>query len=59
MAGPRPRQWLLVGVICGLVSVLVVRSALAVLLGSVKLVPGMVGVVLVWLFLRGLRPRGR
>ena len=55
MAGRPPRQWLLIGAVCGLLSVLVLRSALAVLLGSVKLLAVIGGVALVWLFLRGPR----
>ena len=38
MAGRPPRQWLLIGVVCGLLAVVVLRSAVAVLAGSLKLV---------------------
>ena len=55
MAARPPRQWLLVGVACGVLAVVVVRSALAVLVGSVKLLAILAGVALVWLFLRGPR----
>jgi len=55
MAGRPPRQWLLIGVVCGLLAVVVLRSALAVLLGSVKLLVVIGGLALVWLFLRGPR----
>ena len=50
-----PRQWLLIGVACGLVAVLAVKSAVFLLLGSVKVL-AMVGVLaLLWVFLRGPR----
>jgi ABC-type Mn2+/Zn2+ transport system permease subunit len=49
------RQWLLIGVACGLIGVFVVRSALTLLVGSVKLLVVLGGLTLVWLFLRGPR----
>jgi hypothetical protein len=55
MAGRPPRQWLLIGVACGLLAVVVVRSALVLLIGSVKLVAVIGAVALVWIFLRGPR----
>jgi hypothetical protein len=55
MATRPPRQWLLIGVVCGLAAVLVVRAALALLVGSVKLVAVVGALALVWLFLRGPR----
>ena len=58
MASRPARQWLLIGVACGLVGVLVVRSALVVLLGSVKLLAVLGGLALLWLFLRGPRDGG-
>jgi len=58
MARRPPRQWLLIGVACGVLAVLVVRSALAVLLGSVKLLAVVGALALVWLFLRGPRDGG-
>jgi hypothetical protein len=58
MARRPARPWLLIGVACGLVGVLVVRSALAVLLGSVKLLVVLGGLALLWLFLRGPRDGG-
>ena len=53
MAGRPPRQWLLIGVAGGLIAVVVVRFALVVLLGSLKLVAVVGGLALLWLFLRG------
>jgi len=53
MAGRPPRQWLLIGVVGGLIAVVVVRLALVVLLGSLKLVAVVGGLALLWLFLRG------
>jgi hypothetical protein len=58
MAGRPPRQWLLIGVACGLLAVLVVRVALVLLLGSLKLVAIVGGLALLWLFLRGPRDAG-
>ena len=55
MAGRPPRQWLLIGVVCGLLAVVVLRSAVAVLAGSLKLVAVLGGLALLWLFLRGPR----
>ena len=55
MRGRPARQWLWIGVLGGLVAVLVLRSAVAVLVGSVKLVAVVGGLVLLWLFLRGPR----
>jgi hypothetical protein len=53
-----PRQWVLIGVACGLVGVLVVRSALVLLLGSVKLLVVLGALALLWVFLRGPRDGG-
>ena len=58
MARRPPRQWLLIGVACGLVAVLVVRSAVVLLLGSLKVLAVIGAVALVWLFLRGPRDGG-
>ena len=58
MAGRPPRQWLLIGVACGLLAVIVLRSALVVLVGSLKLVAVVGGLALLWLFLRGPRDGG-
>ncbi len=54
-----PRQWLLVGVGCGIVAIVLVRSAVFLLLGSFKVLIVLAGVGLVWLFLRGPRDRPR
>jgi len=53
MPGRPPRQWLLIGVACGLLAVIAVRSALVLLVGSVKVLAVIGGLALVWLFLRG------
>ena len=58
MAGRRPRQWLLIGVACGLLAVVVVRLAVVVLVGSVKVLAILAVAALVWLFLRGPRDAG-
>jgi hypothetical protein len=58
MAGRPPRQWLLIGVACGLLAVLLVRFALVLLVGSLKLVAVVGGLVLLWLFVRGPRDPG-
>lgn len=50
-----PRQWVLIGVACGVLAVLVVKSAVFVLLASLKLLAVVVGVALIWIFLRGPR----
>ncbi len=50
-----PRQWLLVGVVCGIVAVVLVRSAVFLLLGSLKVLAVLAGVGLIYLFLRGPR----
>jgi hypothetical protein len=55
MPGRAPRQWLLIGVACGLLAVVVVRSALMVVVGSLKLVAVVGGLALLWVFLRGPR----
>jgi hypothetical protein len=55
MAGRPASQWLLIGVVCGLLAVIVLRSAVAVLAGSLKLVAVLGGLALLWLFLRGPR----
>lgn len=55
MRGRPARQWLWIGVLAGLVAVLVVRSAVAILVGSVKVVAVVGGLALLWLFLRGPR----
>jgi hypothetical protein len=55
MARRSPRQWLLVGVMCGLVAVVVVRGAAQLVLGSLKLLVVVGGLAFVWLFLRGPR----
>jgi hypothetical protein len=55
MADRPPRQWLLIGVACGLLAVVVLRSALAILTGSLKLVAVVGGLALLWVFLRGPR----
>ncbi len=54
-----PRQWLLVGVACGLVAVVLVRTGLFLLLGSLKVLAALAGVGLIWLFLRGPRDSRR
>jgi Flp pilus assembly protein TadB len=53
MAGRPLRQWLLIGVAGGLLAVVVIRFALVLLLGSLKLVAVVGGLTLLWLFLRG------
>mgnify|MGYP003517279523 CR=1 FL=1 len=58
MAGRPPRQWLLIGVACGLLAVIVLRSALVVITGSLKLVAVAGGLALLWVFLRGPRDGG-
>jgi hypothetical protein len=55
MPARSPRQWLLIGVACGLVAVVVVRFAVALVLGSVKLLALVAGLALLWVFLRGPR----
>lgn len=55
MAARPPRQWLLVGLACGLLAVLLVRGALLLLLASVKLLAVLAVVGGAWLLLR--RPR--
>jgi hypothetical protein len=55
MPGRSPRQWLLVGVACGLVAVVLVRFALVLVIGSLKLLAVVGGLVLLWVFLRGPR----
>lgn len=50
-----PREWLLIGVACGLVGALLVKSALFVLLGSVKVLVVVGAVALGWILLRGPR----
>jgi hypothetical protein len=55
MARRPPRQWLLIGVACGLVAVVLVRGAVLLVLGSLKLLALVGGLALVWLFLRGPR----
>lgn len=50
-----PRQWLLIGVGCGILAVLVLKSAVFVVLTSLKLLAVLVGLALVWVFLRGPR----
>ncbi len=55
MARRSPRQWLLIGVVGGLVGVLVLRSAMVLLLGSLKVLALMGGLVVVWIFVRGPR----
>jgi len=52
---PPPRQWLLIGLVCGIVAVVLVRSAVFVLLGSLKVLVVVAGLALVWLFVRGPR----
>lgn len=52
---PPPRGWLLIGVACAVVAVLALKSAVFLLVASVKLL-AVVGVLaLVWIFLRGTR----
>ena len=58
MAGRPPRQWLLIGLACGLLAVLLVRFALVLLVGSLKLVAVVGGLALLWLFVRGPRDPG-
>jgi hypothetical protein len=55
MARRPPRQWLLVGVVCGFLAVVLVRSAAALLLGSVKVLAVLGGLAVVWLLVRGPR----
>jgi len=56
MARPTPpRQWLLIGLGCGIVAVVLVRSAVFLLLGSLKILAVLSGVGLIYLFLRGPR----
>ena len=55
MARRPPRQWLLIGVVCGLVAVVLVRGAALLLLGSLKVLAVAGGLAVVWLFLRGPR----
>ncbi len=56
MARPTPpRQWLLIGLACGVVAVVLVRSAVFLLLGSLKILAVLAGVGLIYLFLRGPR----
>ncbi len=50
-----PREWLLIGLACGLVAALAVKSALFVLLGSVKVLVVVGAVAVAWLVLRGPR----
>ena len=50
-----PRQWLLIGLACGVVAVLALKSAVFLLLGSVKVLAVVGGLALVWVFLRGPR----
>lgn len=59
MARRPPRQWLLVGVACGLLAVVLVRGAVTLLLGSVKLLALVGGLALLWVFLRGPRDGAR
>ena len=53
-----PRQWLLIGLACGLVAVLAVRSAVFLLVGGAKVLALLAGLAIVWLVLWGPR-RGR
>jgi hypothetical protein len=55
MPGRSPRQRLLVGVACGLVAVVLVGFALVLVIGSLKLLAVVGGLVLLWVFLRGPR----
>ncbi len=57
MARRSPRQWLLVGVVCGLAAVVLVRGAVALLVGSVKVLAVLVALGLAWVVLRGPRDR--
>ena len=50
-----PRTWLLIGLACGLVAVVLVRSAVFLVLGSLKVLAVVAGVGLIWLFVRGPR----
>lgn len=50
-----PRQWLLIGVACGLVAVVAVRSAVLLLLGSLKVIAVVGGLALLWVLVRGPR----
>lgn len=59
MARRPPSQWLLIGVACGLLAVVLLRSALAILTGSLKLVAVVGGLALLWVFLRGPRDGSR
>jgi hypothetical protein len=55
MPGRPPRQWLLIGVACGLLAVVVVRFAVVLLVGSFKVLVVIGCLAVVWLFLRGPR----
>ncbi len=55
MARRSPRQWLLIGVGCGLVAALLVRFAVALLVGGVKVLALLAIVGVVWIFVRGPR----
>lgn len=48
-----PRQWLLIGLGCGLLAALIVRAAVAVLVGGVKILIVVAVLALAWLLLRG------
>ncbi len=50
-----PRTWLLVGLACGILAVVLVRSAVFLLVGSFKVLAVVAGVGLIWLFVRGPR----
>ncbi len=50
-----PRTWLLVGLACGILAVVLVRSAVFLVLGSLKVLAVVAGVGLIWLFVRGPR----
>ncbi len=54
-----PREWLLIGVACGLLAALLVRAGLAVLLGSVKVLVVLGALGVGWLLLRGPRDADR
>ncbi len=59
MARRPPRQWLLIGVGCGLLAVLLLRSAVFLLLGSLKVLAVVVGLGVLWLAVRGPRDGAR
>ncbi|MEO6317833.1 MAG: hypothetical protein ABIP36_03530 [Acidimicrobiales bacterium] len=50
-----PRTWLLVGLACGILAVVLVRSAVFLVVGSFKVLAVVAGVGLIWLFVRGPR----